>query len=95
MAAAKETWSETKALVQKGKIVKNVKIRKDGKRIRETYFPNQSFNGVVHVRPHGKDSNDNNPLPVKDLYTGEGEYTKHSFWINACYLKESLIDRTY
>jgi DNA mismatch repair protein MutH len=44
---AEKVWEETKKIVSKGKIVREVK---EG--IRYTNFPNKSFNSVSHVRPH-------------------------------------------
>ena len=47
-------------------------------------------NNVCHVRPHGQNSDDVLPLPVKDNFTGLNKYTKHCFWINNKYLEEIL-----
>lgn len=90
MNYAESVWSETKKLVNKGKIVKEIKKDKNGKERRFTYFPNSKFNGVVHVRPHGKDSSDTIELPVKDEFTGNEVYTKHCFWLNAEYIRKAL-----
>jgi DNA mismatch repair protein MutH len=90
MKHAESVWRETKNLVRKGRIVEKIEKDKNGKEKRLTYFPNSNFNGVAHVRPHGKDSFDVIDLPVKDKLTGEKVYTKHCFWLNAEYIKKVL-----
>lgn len=90
MEHAKNVWKETKSLVGKGRIVKEIKKDKNGNEKRFTYFPDSDFNGVVHVRPHGKNSSDVISLPVIDKLTGNKFYTKHCFWLNAEYIKKSL-----
>ena len=90
--AAKDVWEKTIDLINNGKIVKEIKTQKDGKEKRSTYFPGMSYNGIVHVRPHGINSDDTGKLPVADLHTGKGEYTKHCFWLNADYIQKALED---
>lgn len=90
MKYAESAWNETKSLVSQGKIVKKIEKDKNGKETRFTYFPNSKFNGVVHVRPHGKNFLDIIDLPVKDKYTGNEVYTKHCFWLNAEYIRKIL-----
>ena len=52
-----------------------------------------SDNGVCHVRPHGKDSEDTMlSLPVKDKVTGANEFTKQCFWFNNSYLEEIVAE---
>lgn len=82
---AEKVWEETKNIVSKGKIVREVK---DG--IRYTNFPNKSFNKVSHVRPHAAKATDTLPLPLKDKLTKAKEYTKHCFWLNASYVKDEI-----
>lgn len=82
----KSMYNKTKDVILSGNIVKF--IREDGRRI--TNFPGMKENKVCHVRPHGQDSDDVLPLPVKDKFTGLTEYTKHCFWINNKYLEEIL-----
>lgn len=82
---AEKVWEETKNIVSKGKIVREVK---DG--IRYTNFPNKSFNSVSHVRPHATNAADTFPLPSKDKLTKAKEYTKHCFWLNASYVKDEI-----
>lgn len=90
MAFAKNVFNETKKVVKSGKIVKEIRKYNNGKEKRFTYFPGSKFNGVAHVRPHGKDSSDTIELPIKEALTGEGVYTKHCFWLNADYIRKSL-----
>jgi len=88
---AKEVWEETRKIIKRGNIVKEIKINKKGQAIRFTNFPNKKFNDVAHVRPHAKTANDTYPLAVKDKVTNAPEYTKHSFWLNASYVKEEIF----
>lgn len=90
MVEAKKVWDKTVELINEGKIVKEIKVQKDGKEKRFTYFPGQDDNAVSHVRPHGADSNDTSPLPVVDQLTGEKTYTKHCFWLNAKYIQQAI-----
>jgi len=82
---AEKVWEETKKIVSKGKIVREVK---DG--IRYTNFPNKSFNSVSHVRPHANNAADTYPLPTKDKLTKAKEYTKHCFWLNNTYVRDEI-----
>ncbi|MEI6835673.1 MAG: Sau3AI family type II restriction endonuclease [Candidatus Falkowbacteria bacterium] len=90
MIYAKSVFDETKKVINSGKIIKEIKKDKNGKEKRYTYFPNSKFNGVTHVRPHGKNSLDVIELPVADELTGKDVYTKHCFWLNADYIRKSL-----
>jgi DNA mismatch repair protein MutH len=87
---AEDVWNKTIELINEGKIVKNITIDKKGKRVRKSHFPGSSYNGVAHVRPHGKDSSDTSDLPTKDEYTGENVYTKQCFWLNAKYIQNAI-----
>lgn len=87
---AEDVWDKTRELIDEGEIVKNITTRTDGKEIRNTYFPSSSFNGVVHVRPHGKNSDDTCQLPVPDKKTGADVYTKHCFWLNNKYMQNVI-----
>jgi len=82
---AEKVWEETKKIVSKGKIVREVK---DG--IRYTNFPNKSFNSVSHVRPHANNAADTYPLTTKDKLTKAKEYTKHCFWLNNTYVRDEI-----
>ena len=82
-----EMWKATYNTIKSGNIVKSIT---NGKR--KTNFVGLSDNEVCHVRPHGRNSKDVYPLPVKDKLTGASCYTKHCFWINNNYLKEILKD---
>lgn len=90
IGAAKDVWEKTVSLINEGKIVKNIKVQKDGKEKRETYFPGISYNGVAHVRPHGANSKDVDNLPTPDLFTGQKTFTKQCFWINARYIQQAI-----
>lgn len=82
---AEKVWEQTKTIVQKGKIVREVK---NG--IRYTNFPNKTFNPVSHVRPHATNAADTFPLPTKDKLTKAKEYTKHCFWLNNTYVRDEI-----
>lgn len=79
-------YEKTQEVIRTGNIVSHIDNR--GRRI--TNFPGMSHNGICHVRPHGADAKDTKPLPVRDKFTGELEYTKQCFWLNNSYLKEIL-----
>jgi hypothetical protein len=83
-----KVWNKTKELVEKGNIVKEVK---DG--IRDTNFPNKTFNSVAHVRPHATNALDTYPLPTKDKLTNAKEYTKHCFWLNNAYVRDEIYNK--
>lgn len=80
-----EMWKATYNTIKSGNIVKSIT---NGKR--KTNFIGLSDNKVCHVRPHGRDSKDVYPLPVKDKLTGASCYTKHCFWINNTYIRKVL-----
>ncbi|MCX6756187.1 MAG: Sau3AI family type II restriction endonuclease [Candidatus Nomurabacteria bacterium] len=90
ISKARDVWEKTVDFVSSGKIVKEIVLDKKGKEKRITYFPGMSFNGVVHVRPHGSNSRDVNILPVADLLTGQKSYTKQCFWLNAGYIQQAI-----
>ncbi|MBN2830028.1 MAG: DNA mismatch repair protein, partial [Candidatus Cloacimonetes bacterium] len=83
----KIVWDKTIDVINKGNIVKEVTNNK-----RYTYFPNLSENRICHVRPHANATSDTYPLPVKDIYTGATEYSKHCFWLNKGYIKASIFE---
>lgn len=82
---AKRVWESTRDLVMEGNIVHSVT---DGRR--RTNFPSKAFSSVSHVRPHARTASDTTPLPIRDKVTGSFEYTKHSFWLNASYIKKKI-----
>ncbi|HIB46889.1 MAG TPA: DNA mismatch repair protein [Flavobacteriaceae bacterium] len=83
---AKQVWKKMKKLISEGKIVKEV----TKKGARKTYFPKLTENRISHVRPHAQNSNDTFPLPVADVTTNVNHYTKHSFWLNATYIRDEI-----
>lgn len=85
----KEVFDSLKTILQNGSIVRGFS-RQGDKTIRRTNFPGMSFNGFIHVRPHGQDSSDTYPLPVPDKLTGLKEYTKYCFWFNNSYIKRII-----
>lgn len=87
---ARDVWERTVDLVREGKVVQRVYKDSKGKTKRDTYFPGSTYNGVVHVRPHGSDSNDVSELPTADQLTGLRSFTKQCFWLNAKYLQAIL-----
>ena len=84
----KSMYEKTQDVIRTGSIVNH--IDDNGRRI--TNFPGMSDNGICHVRPHGRNSLDTIPLPVKDKVTGAQEFTKQCFWFNNSYLKEIISD---
>lgn len=45
---------------------------------------------LFRVRPHARNAADTYELPFADKLTGLTEYTKHSFWLNASYVKDEI-----
>lgn len=84
----KEMYEKTQEIIRTGNIVKYV----DKKGRRFTNFPKLKDNGVCHVRPHGRNSLDTTPLPVKDKVTKARAYTKQCFWLNNSYVKEIISE---
>jgi DNA mismatch repair protein MutH len=83
---AKQVWKKTVKIIKNGKIIRE--ITDNG--IRKTFFPKKSENRISHVRPHAKDRYDTYPLPFVDKLTGITEYTKHCFWLNDSYIRDSI-----
>lgn len=83
---AKLVWERTKKITMDGNIIK--KVEKNN--IRRTYFPRKSDNRVSHVRPHATTTQDVYPLPTPDKLTKVTSYTKHSFWLNDTYIRDSI-----
>lgn len=71
-------WNETKKIILNG--VEFI-ITSKGK---ENNLPKINFNGVGHVRPHGKNSNDIDILPTGDTITSQ------CFWLNAEFIQKEL-----
>ena len=86
----KPVFEETKTVVSEGRIVKDVVRDTKGKETRLTNFPGMVFNGVCHVRPHGRDASDTYPLPTRDQKTGLTEFTKQCFWLNNSFIREII-----
>lgn len=85
-----EVWKKTKEIIQNGNIVKGIKEQKNGKYILLTNFPGQSFNGVCHVRPHARNAEDSDLLPIADKMTGQAKFTKQCFWLNSTFIAEII-----
>lgn len=86
--SVKEMYDKTREVIRTGNIVNH--INKNGSRA--TNFPGKKANAVCHVRPHGQNTADTIPLPVKDKLTGADRYTKQCFWFNNNYVKEIIAD---
>ena len=74
--------------IKSGNIVNHIDER--GRRI--SNFPGTKYNGICHVRPHGRNAKDTTPLPLADKLTGLKDFTKQCFWINNQYLQEIIKD---
>jgi DNA mismatch repair protein MutH len=90
MDKARDVWEQTVECIRDGKVVKEIQKQKGGKEKVLTHFPGQAFNGVVHVRPHGRNKKDTKPLPVPDRHTGRTAHTKQCFWLNASYIQHAI-----
>lgn len=89
ISEAERIWVDLQDLILNGNIVKELKVNKSGKEYRRTNFPSIKTK-KVHIRPHGANSLDTYPLPIRDQVTGEMEYTKHSFWFNPDYIRDEV-----
>ena len=83
-----KVFKKTKEILLSGSIVKEIKKLKNNKTKLLTNFPHPKDSKMFHVRPHGKNSFDSSPLPIKDKLTNEQHFTKQCFWINSSYLKQ-------
>jgi len=90
MEKAREVWEETVHLLNEGKVIKEIQTQKDGTKRLLTHFPGSSYNGVIHVRPHGLNSKDVSELPMRDQETGRTTHTKQAFWLNASYVQQAI-----
>ena len=88
ISIAKTVWDDTIEIISNGNIVRN--ISSSGRR--STNFPKKSERRICHVRPHARDTHDTFELPVKDNMTGVLSYMKHSFWLNASYVKSKIYE---
>lgn len=89
----RNVWLKTKQVIQTGKIIKGYKTDKNGKVTRLNNFPKKAESRVWHVRPHGTNSNDTNPLPIEEKSTKSLSYTKQCFWMNWDYLRDEIFLR--
>jgi DNA mismatch repair protein MutH len=85
-----KVWLKTKKVIQTGEIIKCYKTNRNGKISTLNYFPNKSENRVWHVRPHGRNALDTNPLPVMEKKTKDMVFTKQCFWMNWDYLRDEI-----
>ena len=83
-------FEELKDVLISGNIVRGFQTLSSGKTIRLNNFPKSSTNGYFHIRPHGQDSTDTNPLPVPDRLTGAVEFTKQCFWLHRDYVLDVI-----
>lgn len=90
LVEVEKVWSKTKEIVEKGEIVREIRINKKGEKVRYTNFPNKKFSSVSHVRPHAANALDTYDLPIKDKVTKKNEYTKHCFWLNNNYIRDEI-----
>ncbi len=85
-----KVFSELKEVLLSGNIVRGFQTQKNGKTIRLNNFPKSAANPYFHIRPHGEDGSDTNPLPVPDKMTGATEYTKQCFWLKKSYILQVI-----
>ena len=57
------------------------------------FITKKTENRISHVRPHARNSADTYNLPVVDKLTGQTKFTKHSFWLNATYVKNEIYEK--
>lgn len=76
----KKTWCRTKYLAMNGVELKEEKRGANYRTVNN--LPGSTFNGVAHVRPKARDSNDKVELP-----SGQS-IVKQAFWLNNTYISE-------
>jgi len=81
---AKRVFNLTRNILNDGNIIKNNENHHD------TNFPKIIDSYFVHVRPHGRNSNDMLKLPTPDNVTGNKYFPKQSFWINSSFLNNII-----
>jgi DNA mismatch repair protein MutH len=87
-----DEWSHLKKIIQNGIEIEQVKY---GSIYRNNNnLPKQSETNYIHLRPHGKDSND---IDVKyHEYTNKTiAITKQSFWLNKKFINQLLINNKW
>lgn len=89
----RQVFEELKRILSTGQIVRGFQTLSSGRQIRLNNFPKASQNGYFHIRPHGLNASDTNPLPVPDALTGATEYTKQCFWLNSDYIFDVINGR--
>lgn len=86
----KPMFMKMQEVLNSGNIVSHITYNNDGKEIWHNNFPKMKENEVAHVRPHGRNKDDVNPLPVKDNKTGATSFTKQCFWLNSGYVEKII-----
>ena len=86
----RDVYIKTAEIINNGNIIKSVSSDSKGSVIRKTNFPGMNFNGVLHVRPHGQNSNDVDLLPTEEKTLKIKSYTKQCFWINSGYIRKVI-----
>lgn len=80
-------WNEVKIVLEKGIKVNREKF---GRTYRNTNnLPKQSNTEFIHLRPHGKNSQDID-FQYFEFTNGNVEITKQSFWLNKIYINQLL-----
>ncbi len=90
------TYKKTQEILKSENIVtsKEIKtIKGESKVVHSTNFVGIKENPICHVRPHARDFNDQNPLPVQDKLTGYTSYEKQCFWIDTRFIKAIIEDK--
>lgn len=79
-------WKHTVPLLIKGDIVKGY----DERNRCLNNFLKTTENRVAHIRPHAKNAQDTQSLPVNDNITNQSEFTKQGLWMNKKYIRDSI-----
>lgn len=79
-------FNKTKKILLSGNIINSI----DSRGYFKYNFPRMKDNLVSHIRPHGRNRNDVDLLPVRDRLTNLDKIVKMCFWLNASYIKETI-----
>lgn len=81
-----EVYLRTQEAFRKGEVIKGMDDR--GNYLYN--LPKMKDNPVSHIRPHGKNRDDTDDLPVRDRYTKLDKIVKMCFWLNASYIEKVI-----
>lgn len=80
-----DLWERVRGLINGNEIIIEQKVLESGVVRNMNNLPSSKFNGIVHLRPGGKDGKDLIQLP-----TGQ-HIVRQRLWLNASYIKDIIL----